>query len=248
MIPVYGAYEKLSHVVNALYVQGLLDSPNVNVYLVDDAYKTPMPYNAKAHNLVNTKNLGFAQTCNVGAKAGKAPVIAFLNSDMVPAEGWHDIALEILGQKDVGVVGGLLTFPADIIGDSHRPAGTVQHAGIMFGTNQVPKHRCVGWKPDNPRVQLELVLQAVTGAFMVTSRRLFETIGGFWPGYGSGTFEDTEYCIQARLLNKLVVYTPKMKGVHYTGGSKTEFPLQRNYQIFRERVGKHVSWDEWALP
>lgn len=236
--------------MHALHQQKVIGDNRVSLTIVDDyfpqALKTKLP---SIRVIRNHKNMGFPATCNVGAKAGGAPYIAFLNSDMIPEPGWIEVILQKFDSyEEIGVIGGLLAFPPDSP-DPSRPAGRVQHAGIMFDTNQNAIHRLIGWGCENPRVQIELAVQAVTGAFLVTRRNLYNKLGGFFEGYGRGTWEDVDYCIRAiRHANSVVLYTPELRGIHYVGGSNSHFPLNENKRLFQQRLGKDVAWDEWDFP
>lgn len=232
-----------------MHKQGIFDDDRVSITIVDDCFPQALKTKLPMRIIRNNKNMGFPATCNVGAKAGNADYIAFLNSDMIPEAGWVDVIESKFAEySDVGTIGALLAFPLESQ-DPARPAGMVQHAGIMFDINQNAIHRLLGWSCDNPRVQLELAVQAITGAFFVTRRNLYNQLSGFWEGYGRGTWEDADYCIRTiRHANKIVLYTPELRGVHYVGSSGVPFPLNDNRRLFQQRLGRDVAWDEWDFP
>jgi GT2 family glycosyltransferase len=69
--------------------------------------------------------------------------------------------------------------------------------------------------------------------------------------YGTGTYEDVEYCFTVRQLGKHVLYVPTAWGYHFVGGSIRQgagprgFNLSMNRMMFRGRWAGMLSWDEW---
>jgi GT2 family glycosyltransferase len=95
-------------------------------------------------------------------------------------------------------------------------------------------------------------MSAVTGACFITRRSLWKEIGGFFEGYGKGTFEDMEYCFAVRRRGAKVIYTPLAVGYHLVNGSRLNgagegFALSDNEQLFRMRNRDLLNWDEWRF-
>lgn len=232
--------------LHALKEQGL----EKNVILVDDCYKQSLPDFAKHFKSVRNKtNLGFGRTCNVGAQRTTAPVIVFLNSDVVMLDGWHESMLQVFNgdlEQRIAIQGGKLMFPPDST-DPTRPAGKIQHAGIIFPPNKMPTHAFIGWSSDNPRVDRPFQVQAVTGALLAIRRSVFNTLKGFDPVYGKGTYEDIDLCLRCCEMGKAVMYNHQMQGYHRVGSSGEQFPLNDNHYTYLSRHRNNVIWDEWAI-
>lgn len=252
VVPIYGHIDLVEECI------GRLESTTSVPYrltLIDDASpgKDVRPYLmtkvAQAKLMHNYQNLGFPQTVNKAANAGQAKYIMILNSDCSPMPGWLDVMVEDLETHlDHAIAGALLLFhPQSQAG----PGGMVQHAGMYFDINRHPAHRFIGWPPDHPKVrEYRDDLQAVTGACMLIRRSLWNRLGGFAKDYGRGTFEDAEAGIQARYLGHKVVYCPDAMLYHRVGASAIDsggFELQKNFAIFKGRVGGGVEWDEWRV-
>jgi GT2 family glycosyltransferase len=195
------------------------------------------------------QNKGYPGAANYGASRGNAPLILMLTSDVVlqPAALHHMV--KEMDEKEVGVVGLKLLFPTK---DSpHGPAGSVQHAGLAFDIRGKPFHIFIGWRPDNPRVNQRREMSAVTGACFLTRRSLWTQIGGFWEGYGRGTFEDVEYCFSVRRAGAKVLYCPLAVGYHLVSGSRLAganqagFALPINESHWRGRCHDMLAWDEF---
>lgn len=68
----------------------------------------------------NSKDLGFGEKCNLGAKYTKSEFIWFLNDDCYPSPGCRDHLVNVLlANPKIGMVGHLLRYPN----------GLIQHAG-----------------------------------------------------------------------------------------------------------------------
>lgn len=257
VIPSYGQPEFLL----ALLASYAEYDPGVKaqIIIVDDksphpgVLKTVYMYARKqGHRVIkNETNLGFAGTCNAGAAAGRAPYILLLNSDtLILHDGWLGKMVEEARNPLVGTVGALLTFfdkstefaPPD---PKARPAGKVQHAGVVFDILKRPYHVFWGWSPDNPQVSTRREMNCVTGACLLTKRAIWEKIGGLDTDYAKGNFEDVQYCLQNRVLGYKVIFTPEAHLAHYGGGSGNSMTADRNAQLFQIKAGHIVEYDEW---
>lgn len=258
VVPVYGQGDFLLAMLGSYFEH----EPGVkaNLILVDDA--TPQGKRLQpiwdyaegkgGHIIKHKENQGFAATCNTGAAASKSPFILLLNSDvLITQDGWLKTMVAELDSPTVGVVGPMLTFfphatewaPASQI----RPAGKVQHAGVVFDILARPYHIFSGWDKDHPRVAQRRELNCVTGACLLTRRVLWNRIEGLDTDYTRGNFEDVQYCLQARHLGYKVIFTPEVELHHYAGGSGNSMTAKRNAELFKIKAGELVQWDEWVF-
>jgi GT2 family glycosyltransferase len=81
---------------------------------------------------------------------------------------------------------------------------------------------------------------------------VWEKVGGFAELYSPGCFEDVELTCRIRHeLGLQIVYNPKAVAYHHVGASAQAggigFPLARNRAIFLDRMGKYLTWNEWAF-
>ncbi len=195
----------------------------------------------------NKQNSGFGATCNRGARLCGARYLLFLNADveMLPNSiQWMVDTLE--KNPGVSVVGPKLLFPEDSQ-DTHRPAGTVQHAGMEINIRGEPFHIFCGWSRNHPKVTALREVPAVTGAAFLTRREDFNRVNGFDPLWGMGTFEDVDYCMKQTIHGKKIIYLPIAEGYHVAGGSQTRYPIQQNLMIFKARWGGQLHWSDWEL-
>jgi len=76
----------------------------------------------------------------------------------------------------------------------------------------------------------------------MTTRKLFDEIGGLDETFSPGMGEDGEYCIQTELLGYKLVQTPESDGVrHYGEGAEGTFPI---YHVGSGTFASVALWDE----
>lgn len=192
-------------------------------------------------------NMGFPSGSNELARMGNAPLILFLNDDVVLQPGALDVMVRRMDDPTIGVCGAKLTFPLDST-DPRRPAGKVQHVGVSCNLHGDPFHLFMGWNADNPRTCQSKQAFAVTGACMMVRRSIFNKIGGFFIGYGVGTFEDIELCLIVREMGYKIFVDAEAKGSHHVGATaemlQQAYPLQMNSMLFRSRNAQRLWWSE----
>lgn len=194
IIPVYSNFEQLGATLAAIRQA---DFPyKMSITLVDDYspdletvgkpfYDEQKKLGAKV--LYNPRNLGFPKTVNNGVKRADGKHILILNSDVVLAPDALKIMYEhLISVSEVGMVVPKLLFFPNSDGRGGRPAGKVQHCGIVFDIRGNPYHRYSGWSADHPFVNQVCNLNAATGACMMMARKLFMEIGGFDERFGRG--------------------------------------------------------------
>lgn len=129
---------------------------------------------------------GFAVACQEGAALAESPLLLFLNNDAIGEPGWLGTLLADAAANPLAeVIGAKLLYPD----------GTVQHAGVAFGTDRLPRHVYAGFPADHPAVSRSRPFQAVTGACMLVRRQAWERNGGFDTAYVNG-LEDTDFCLR----------------------------------------------------
>jgi O-antigen biosynthesis protein len=199
----------------------------------------------------NTTNLGFPMACNRGARRGNAPLIFFLNSDVILDPGSVKHLVDEMQDDTIGITGMKLVFPENPQGlnPNIRPAGKIQHVGLMTNIRGEVVHAYMAWDEYHPKVMAMREVLGVTGAALMTRRSIWNKLGGFLEDYGMGTFEDIDFCMKCREANNNVVVVPLARGVHYTGATAEKYqlpyPLQMNQLLFMQRWAGKLPWTEW---
>jgi GT2 family glycosyltransferase len=256
VVPVYGEPEFLKCCLESIAAHDA--GVPFTLTLVDDVSPTEMGFvyaladEMGAQVVRHHQNKGFAGACNTGARKGKAPWILLLNTDiLITHDNWLKAMVDEGQDKAVGVVGALLTFfPADhpLYEESPiRPPERTQHAGVVFDILGRPYHVFSGWSADHPKVNARREMNCVTGACLLTRRKLWVKLGGLDEDYTRGNFEDVQYCLQARLSGYKVIYTPHARLYHYAGGSGNSMTAKQNARLFQIKMGSVVEFDEWKF-
>jgi len=186
--------------------------------------------------------LGFPLACNMGAKRKACPLILFLNADVTLEPGSIKEMVKTMDDPEVGIVGMKLLFPEDT---PHGPYDTIQHVGLALDIKAKPYHIFIGWNKDNPKPNAMDDVWTVTGAALMVRRSLFNKAGGFDEKYGKGTFEDLDLCLTIRKLGYKIKVNTDAVGYHYVGHTESQYPMNRNYQLFMQKWGQELKWNEW---
>ncbi len=162
--------------------------------------------------LLNKSNRGFAAGCNQGVAASRHGTICLLNNDTIPFEGWLDSLVDVM-EKGVGAVGAKLLLP------DH----TLQHCGIEFsyreepGPHFWPYHRYLGFPEEIAEANSLEAVPGVTGACLLTSRTVWDRVGGMDEGYLVANFEDVDFNLKIRDVGMEVLYQPASRLIHFWG-------------------------------
>jgi GT2 family glycosyltransferase len=158
----------------------------------------------------NRTNVGFAAGCNQGVALSRHGTICLLSSEAVPFQGWLDAMLEVLG-PDVGAVGSKLLLP-DM---------TLEHCGLEFAYGEEPVahfwpyRRYVGQPASIPEANVLEEVPAVAGACLLTTKKVWDRVGGMDEGYLAASFEDVDFSLAVRDAGFKVLYQPASQLVHY---------------------------------
>lgn len=136
----------------------------------------------------NRQNLGFAKGCNQGIEASQGEFILLLNNDVVVTEGWLAGMLDCLNNApDAGIVGPMtnrISGPQQVVSDTYRSANFLDQYAAEF--REIHRHR-------------RIVLRRIVGFCMLFKRNLTKQIGMLDESFGTGNFEDDDFCLRAVL-------------------------------------------------
>lgn len=195
-------------------------------------------------------NVGFPAGANRLIKLGTSPLVLFVSDDVVLHEGAVDALLRRMDDRTIALCGMKLLFPADS-SDKTRPAGKVQHIGHAINIRSEIIHPLIGWDADNPKCNVSREIISVTGAAFMVRRKPFLQAGGFFEGYGKGTFEDVDLSFVLRSMGYKVWIETNAIGTHYVGQTaemrKEAFPLDNNRGLLLARHGQEFQWSEWEI-
>lgn len=175
--------------------------PPRNILVVDNAStdgsvglaSTQFP---EVRTLASATNLGFAGGANLGAAQAPGDTLLFVNPDTFVLPGCVDRLQQAL-TAGAGVVGPML----------------------RVGEQQTPEHGATIDLTGMPRALVDSRLPLyVSGCCLATTKRCFDTVGGFDERYFLFV-EDVEYCWQALRRGYDVRVVPGAEAHHRGGGS-----------------------------
>jgi GT2 family glycosyltransferase len=177
----------------------------------------------------------FAANLNRAAARARGDFLLFLNDDTEVLDAdWLKAMVAMAGEPGVGAVGAKLFFPD----------GRLQHVGVVI-PSPGPTHHYYGQPGDFPGYQGNTRTPrhylAVTGACLLTSRRLFQALGGFEERF-SLNYNDVDYCLRLYERGFRIVFTPDARLCHHESmgreGQDTVRPWE--LELF------HARWGHWC--
>jgi GT2 family glycosyltransferase len=135
----------------------------------------------------NAVNTGFAFGCNQGLAAALGTHAVLLNNDVIVTAGWLDALLAV--QHTNPAVG--CSAPR-----TNSIAGPQQIDAVPYhDLDGLPAYAAARARAERGRWTRQA---RVVGFCMCISRRVIDEIGGLDPRYGTGNFEDDDYCMRMR--------------------------------------------------
>lgn len=185
---------------------------------------------------------GLNNARNVGSRLAKHDIVALIDQDIVPNEGWveaivagHDLF------PDAGIVGGKVEL-LFVDGD---PGWCVGDFALKLAA--------VDWTPE-PSVLTGW--HYVVGANMSYKKSMFDKIGGFYEDADDSFFFNNELTFHEgakKYGNPAIAYYPDMSVLHHIPKERTtlEYMVKRSYEQGYNDVSflkyKHSDWDDMTL-
>jgi GT2 family glycosyltransferase len=197
-----------------------------------------------------TLPFNFSAINNFAAGQARGEALCLLNNDTeVISPDWLEEMLAHLAQPAVGAVGAKLYFSD----------GRVQHAGDTVGPGGCAHHLHSFLAPSDPgycgRAVQAQDLSAVTGACLLTWRKLYLELGGLDEIHLPVAFNDVDYCLRVREAKRRVVWTPYAELYHHESVSrgKDDSPeklarTKREADYMRKRWGHVMQHDPFYNP
>lgn len=220
IVPLYKNLEFLRFQIAAFAADAWLRANAELIYVLDSPEQAQevehllnglhLVYGLPAILLVMERNAGYARANNVGAAAARGEALALVNSDVIPvSSGWLEkMVARLNGRRRIGAVGPKLLFEDD----------SIQHAGMYFSQDHrgywLNQHFHKGMPRDYAPACEERIVPAVTGACLVATRSVFESVGGFTEDYVVGDYEDSDLCLKITMTDRKIAYAPSVELYH----------------------------------
>jgi GT2 family glycosyltransferase len=180
----------------------------------------------------NNSNRGFAAGNNQAIAIARGTHVILLNNDTVVTEGWLDRMMSALDRHPrAGIVG-----PR-----SNRVAGPqmIEHPGYS-NLEELPDFART-WSARNAGKSRHV--GRVIGFCLLARKSVIEAVGGLDERFGSGNFEDDDFCLRARLAGFESCIADD-SFVHHVGsqtfqGARIDYraAMQANWGLFKEKWG-----------
>lgn len=148
--------------------------------------------------ILNSENKGFSGANNQGIKLAKGKYIFLLNNDTLLEKNWLEKIIKVAeSSPEIGIVGPDL--PPNKKSKVVFGSGFIDDSGIARHSYKKTEHAGE---------------QVGGGAFLI-KRKVFEKIGFLDEGFNPIYFEESDYCARARKAGHKIVFTPKVKIIHF---------------------------------
>ena len=165
----------------------------------------------------NKANLGFAKGCNQGIAAARGEYLLLLNNDVVVTPHWLFGMLECLNRNsDIGIVGPMTNQISGIQKIPQVPYQSLDQLEEFVSTfREKNRHR-------------RIPSRRIVGFCMLFRKELVDQIGLIDESFGTGNFEDDDFCLRAELAGFRNVIAGDVFIHHF--GSRTFIGNQIDYR------------------
>jgi len=183
----------------------------------------------------NTRAQRFIRACNSGAAKARGKYVALLNNDVEVTSGWIDNLIEAFGRfGNVGLVGSKLLYPNGMLQDA---------GGIIWGSGN-PWNYGNKQNPWDPRFCYARQADYLSGAALMTTREIWDEVGGLSSYLEPMYFEDTDFSFKVRAAGYTTWFVPSSVVYHYEGmtsGTDVTSGFKRFQEINRPKFKR-----QWA--
>ena len=161
------------------------------------------------------KPFNFPAIVNFGVEKARGEHVVLLNNDIqVINSDWLEAMLEHSQRPEIGAVGAKLYFPDD----------TIQHAGIIVGiagyAGHSHKHKAGADGGYLNRLNVVQNVSAVTGAMLMCSKQVYQSVGGFDAKEFGVACNDVDFCLRLMEAGFRNIFTPYARAYHVESASR----------------------------
>lgn len=177
----------------------------------------------------NAEPQRFIRACNAGVAAARGEYVVLLNNDTEVTAGWIDALLDAFARFDkVGLVGSKLLYPDGKLQDA---------GGIIWGSGN-PWNYGNRANPWDPRFCYARQADYLSGAAMMTTKAIWDQVGGLSDYLEPMYFEDTDFAFKVREAGYTTWFVPSSIVYHFEGmtsGTDTASGFKRYQEVNRPK-------------
>jgi O-antigen biosynthesis protein len=176
----------------------------------------------------HTRQMGFVDSCNDGAKAAQGTFLVFLNNDtQLQANALTHLIETFNTFPDTGVAGGKLLYPN----------GRLQEAGAAIFSDASAWNIGRFENANDSCYQFVRECDYVSGATLAIRRDVFERLNGFDALFSPGYYEDADLCFRVSEAGLKVRYQSHAVVLHVEGASSetSAEPGMKAYQTINQQ-------------
>lgn len=156
-----------------------------------------------------TKEFNYSKINNFAVQNASGEYILLLNNDIeILTEDYIEEMLGTCQRNDVGAVGAKLIYKDN----------KIQHAGVVLGLTGIAGHVNALMGNDDigymGRIMIQQNFNAVTGAMLMVSKENYLKVGMLSEEFAVA-YNDIDFCLKLRDINKVNVYNPYVEAIHY---------------------------------
>ena len=182
--------------------------------------------------VANSTNRGFAAGNNQGLSLAEGEYVLLLNNDTLVVPVWLERMLAVFGRHpQVGIVGPM----------SNYVSGPQLMPDVPYRTLPELEAFAARWTADH--AAQSMAIARVVGFCLLARKAVIERIGGLDERFGSGNFEDDDFCIRAAQAG-WEARIAQDAFIHHTGsqtfkGAKIDYrkSMLRNWELFKAKWG-----------
>jgi len=217
------------------------NSTSFEVVLVDDGSTdetTEIEHLVSGITVIhNAEPLRFIKACNRGVSEARGKYVVLLNNDTEVTVGWLDALVDAFTRFEaVGAVGSKLLYPDGRLQDA---------GGIIWGSGN-PWNYGNGQNPWDPRFCYTRQVDYLSGAALMTTKTIWDEVGGLSHYLEPMYFEDTDFAFKVREAGYKTYYVPSSVVYHFEGttsGTDTSRGFKKYQEVNRPRFKRRWAKD-----
>lgn len=219
---------------------------NIEIIVVDNQSAAPdalalfaeLESSGRARVVSYDDEFNYSAINNFGVAESAGELVCLLNNDIEAINpDWLGEMVRQVTRPGVGAVGAKLLYPDD----------TIQHAGVVLGLGGVAGHGHKRFDANAfgyfSRLGLVHEVGAVTAAALLTTREVWDHVGGLDAENLAVAFNDIDLCLRIRAAGYNVIFTPYAELYHYESVSRGGEDTPEKQQRFAAEV--HHMLDTW---